>query len=71
MHRTGLAEDMAEGITVSLDSEQLSREMAFGLSGYLKPLLPKESEVPEVLRRDPLLLAGEKDFCGCCRCLEP
>ena len=53
------------GITVSLDSGQLSREMAFGLSGYLKPLLPKESEVPEWLRRDPLLLAGQTDRCGC------
>ena len=56
---------------VKPDANQISREMAFGLSGYLKPLLPKESEVPAALRLDPLLLAGQTDFCGCCRCLEP
>ena len=58
-------------IAVDPDSAEISRRRAFALAGYLKPMLPKELEVPEMLRLDPLLLAGQTDSCGCGRGLEP
>ncbi|WP_419857812.1 hypothetical protein [Candidatus Palauibacter irciniicola] len=40
------------GITVDTYAERISRDRAFTLSGYLKPLLPKELAVPALLMLD-------------------
>ena len=40
------------GMTVNTYAEQISRDKAFALSGYLKPLLPKELAVPAILMLD-------------------
>lgn len=40
------------GITVNTYASQISRDKAFALAGYLKPMLPKELEVPALLLLD-------------------
>lgn len=40
------------GISVNTYGSQISRDKAFALAGYLKPMLPKELEVPALLLLD-------------------